>query len=197
MMKLKTFMPQSIHTRIRSPYSITFAPKKTDMDTDVWYVVAFVAASVGGVIGWLFYLQRKSVIEEGNKVEGSKLMQLQAYERLAVLVERISMGNVISRVSRPEFSARDMQLAIVQNINEEFSYNISQQIYVSAEAWGALKNLKEQNLLLLNQVGSIIPADATGFVFNKAILEFLAEDKRGKLHEVVSEVISIEAKKLL
>ena len=167
------------------------------MDMDVWYVVAFVAASVGGVIGWLFYLQRKSVIEEGKKVEGSKLMQLQAYERLAILVERISLGNIISRVSRPEYSARDMQLAIVQNINEEFSYNISQQIYVSAEAWDALKNLKEQNLLLLNQVGSIIPADATGFVFNKAILEFLAEDNWGKLHEVVSEVISIEAKKLL
>jgi hypothetical protein len=167
------------------------------MDPDLWYVIAFVAASVGGVIGWLIYLQRKSVIEEGKKVEGSKMLQLQAYERLALLVERISLENVISRVSNPEFSARDMQLAIVKTINEEFTYNISQQIYVEPEAWNAVKNLKDQNILLLNQIGGIVPPDTTGFAFSKAILEFLASDRRGKLHDVVSEIISIEAKKLL
>ena len=167
------------------------------MDTSSIYVIVFVSVCISGVVAWLIYLQRKSVIEDGKKVEGSKLMQLQAYERLALLVQRISIPSVISRVSNPEFTARDMQLAIVQNINEEFTYNISQQIYVSAEAWDAVKNLKDQNLLLLSQIGSIIPVDATGFSFNKAILEFLSEDKRGKLHEIVSDVISFEAKKLL
>ena len=167
------------------------------MDTSSIFVVTFVAVCISGVVAWLIYLQRKSVIEEGNKVEGSKIMQLQAYERLALLVQRIAIPNVISRVSNPEYSARDMQLAIVQNINEEFGYNISQQIYVSAEAWEAVKNLKEQNLLLLSQVGTVIPADATGNSFNKAILAFLSEDRRGTLPELVSEVISIEAKKLL
>ena len=167
------------------------------MDTGSIFVVTFVAVCISGVVAWLIYLQRKSVLEEGEKVEGSKMMQLQAYERLALLVQRMSIPSIISRVSNPEYSARDMQLAIVQNINEEFSYNISQQIYVSAEAWEAVKNLKEQNLLLLSQIGTVIPADATGTSFNKAILEFLSEDRRGTLPEIVSEVISIEAKKLL
>lgn len=167
------------------------------MDTDIMYVVAFVAVSVAGIVGWLIYLQRKSVLDESKKIEGSKMMQLQAYERLAVLVERIALENVISRVSNPAFNSRDMQLAIIQTINEEFTYNISQQIYVTPETWNAVKNLKEQNILLLNQVGSILPSDTSGFAFNRAILEFLSNDKRGKLHEIVSEVISIEAKKLL
>ena len=167
------------------------------MDTSSIFVVTFVAVCISGVVAWLIYLQRKSVLEEGKKVEGSKMMQLQAYERLALLVQRMSIPSIISRVSNPEYSARDMQLAIIQNINEEFSYNISQQIYVSAEAWEAVKNLKEQNLLLLSQIGTVIPADATGTSFNKAILEFLSEDRRGTLPEIVSEVISIEAKKLL
>ena len=167
------------------------------MDTGSIFVVTFVAVCISGVVAWLIYLQRKSVLEEGKKVEGSKMMQLQAYERLALLVQRMSIPSIISRVSNPEYSARDMQLAIVQNINEEFSYNISQQIYVSTEAWEAVKNLKEQNLLLLSQIGTVIPADATGTSFNKAILEFLSEDRRGTLPEIVSEVISIEAKKLL
>ncbi len=167
------------------------------MDTSLIFVITFVSVSVAGVVAWLIYLQRKSVIEDGKKVEGSKMMQLQAYERLALLVQRISIPSIISRVSNPEYTARDMQLAIVQNINEEFTYNISQQIYVSAEAWDAVKNLKEQNLLLLSQIGTVIPADAIGTSFNKAILEFLSEDRRGKLPEIVSEIISFEAKKLL
>jgi len=167
------------------------------MDQASAYAIIFVSVSVAGVVAWLLYLQRKSAVEDGQKVEGSKMLQLQAYERLTVLADRISLANVISRVSIPEFTARDMQRAIVQTINDEFTYNVSQQIYVTAETWNAIKNLKDQNLLLVNQIAGIFPEGASGLDFNRAILEFLSSDKRGSLHEVVSEVISIEAKKLL
>ncbi len=167
------------------------------MDQASAYAIIFVSLSVGGVVAWLLYLQRKSAVEDGQKVEGSKLLQLQAYERLTVLVDRITLTNVISRVSMPEFTAREMQRAIIQSINEEFTYNVSQQIYVTAETWNAVKNLKDQNLLLVNQLGGIFPPEASGYEFNRAILEFLTSDNRGKLHEVVGEVVSIEAKKLL
>jgi len=167
------------------------------MDQASAYAIIFVSLSVGGVVAWLLYLQRKSAVEDGQKVEGSKMLQLQAYERLTVLVDRITLTNVISRVSLPEFTAREMQRAIIQSINEEFTYNVSQQIYVSAETWNAVKNLKDQNLLLVNQLGGIFPPEASGYEFNRALLEFLTSDNRGKLHEVVGEVVSIEAKKLL
>ena len=167
------------------------------MDQASAYAIIFVSLSVGGVVAWLLYLQRKSAVEDGQKVEGSKMLQLQAYERLTVLVDRITLTNVISRVSLPEFTAREMQRAIIQSINEEFTYSVSQQIYVSAETWNAVKNLKDQNLLLVNQLGGIFPPEASGYEFNRALLEFLTSDNRGKLHEVVGEVVSIEAKKLL
>ena len=167
------------------------------MDQASAYAIIFVSVSVAGVVAWLLYLQRKSAVEDGQKVEGSKMLQLQAYERLTVLADRISLANVIGRVSIPEFSARDMQRAIVQTINDEFTYNVSQQIYVTADTWNAIKNLKDQNLLLVNQIAGIFPEGASGLDFNRAILEFLSSDKRGSLHEVVGEVISIEAKKLL
>ena len=167
------------------------------MDQANAYTIIFVSISIAGVVAWLLYLQRKTAMEDGKKVEGSKLLQLQAYERLTVLTDRITLSNVIGRVSIPEFSARDMQRAIVQTINDEFTYNVSQQIYVSAEAWNAIKNLKDQNWLLVNQIAGIFPEGASGIDFNRALLEFLSSDKRGTLHEIVSEVISIEAKKLL
>ncbi len=124
-------------------------------------------------------------------------MQLQAYERLVLLVDRIALPNVISRLNQGGLSAKELQHTMTRNIKEEFDYNITQQVYVSSEAWTAVKNLKEQNMLVINQFGNALPPNATGMDLNKYLLEYLMNDKKGSLHEVVSEVLSFEAKKLL
>ena len=90
-----------------------------------------------------------------------------------------------------------MQLILTQNIRQEFDYNITQQIYVSAESWNAVKNLKEQNMLAINQFANNLPANATALDLNKLLLEYLMNDVKGSLHDKVSEVLSYEAKKLL
>lgn len=124
-------------------------------------------------------------------------MQLQAYERLMLLVDRIALPNLISRVNQPSSNAKEMQLILTQTIRSEFDYNITQQVYVSADAWTAVKNLKEQNLLIINQFANALPLNATALDLSKLLLEFLMNDKKGALHEVVSEVLSYEAKKLI
>lgn len=128
---------------------------------------------------------------------GSVQIQLQAYERLILLVDRIALPNLISRVGKVSMSAKEMQHLLTQNIREEFDYNITQQIYVSPDAWTAIKNLKEQNMLIVNQLANALPPNATGLDLNKLLLQFLMNDKKGTLHEVVSEVLSYEAKKLI
>lgn len=127
----------------------------------------------------------------------SKQMQLAAYERLLLLVDRIALQNLISREALPNLSCREMQHLLSQNLKQEFEFNITQQIYVSADSWTCIKNLRDQNLLIIHQIAQSLPANATGTDLNKSILEFLANDQRGKLHELVSEVLSFEAKKLL
>jgi len=156
-----------------------------------------IAVSLAALAGWLIFLQRKASLAESKKVDNSKMLQLQALERLTLLTDRIALPNIIGRVNVPGYSVRDMQQAITQAIREEFEYNITQQIYVSAEAWSAVKNLKDQNMLIVNQLASTMPANATGLDLCKLLLEYLMNDKKGNLHEVVSEVLSYEAKKLL
>lgn len=160
-------------------------------------LTVLIACMIAAVLGYLFYLQRKSRLEEKLKVQGGQQMQLQAYERLTVLVDRIALPNLITRVNVSGVSASDMQTLLTRNIREEFDYNISQQIYVSPEAWKAVKNLKEQNLLVINQFANALPANATGLDLNKVLLEYLMADKKGSLHEVVSEILSFEAQKML
>src|SRR5689334_15894255 len=61
----------------------------------------------------------------------TKPLQLQAYERLVMLTERISLSGLVSRANQAGMSARDMQILLLESIKQEYEYNSSQQIYVS------------------------------------------------------------------
>ncbi len=127
----------------------------------------------------------------------TKQLKLQAYERLILLADRMALPNLIPRLSQPGFTAQQMQLLLIENIKQEFEYNITQQMYVSPEAWSAIKNLKEQNISIVSQIANLLPETATGFDLNRVLAEFLLNDKKGTLHEIVSEILSFEAKKLM
>ena len=122
---------------------------------------------------------------------------MQAYERLILLTDRIALPNLIQRVSQPDLNAREMQSLLIHSIRQEFEHNITQQIYVSAEAWDAVRNYKEQNLLIINQVASYLPPDAAGLDLNKHLLELLMQSPKASLQNIVSDALSYEAKKLM
>ena len=124
-------------------------------------------------------------------------IQLQAYERLVMLTERIALPNLISRANQPGLGAREMQLVLLESIKQEFEYNMTQQIYVSPVAWEAVRNLKDQNMLIINQVGSALPAEATGLDLNKVLLDVMMKQQKAQLHNIVLEALNYEAKKLM
>src|SRR3954471_3916687 len=168
------------------------------MELTTTILVIIIVLLISGFIVYLSYQQNKKDERESGDIDSStRTLRLQAYERLTLLVDRIALPNLISRVNQSGVSAGEMQLLLTRSLREEFDYNISQQIYVSADAWNAVKNLKEQNMLVVNQFASALPPNATGLDLNKLLLEYLMTDKKGQLHEVVSEVLSYEAKKLM
>ena len=124
-------------------------------------------------------------------------LQLQAYERLVMLAERIAIPNLISRVSQSGISIREMQMLLLESIKQEYEYNATQQIYVSPVAWKAVGNLKDQNMLIINQVAAALPPDGRGIDLNRQLLEFVMKDKRGELHSIVLEALNFEAKKIM
>lgn len=148
---------------------------------------------------YCFYLvnQQKRKPKTSKEEFNTKPLQLQAYERLAMLAERISIPNLVSRANQPGLNAKSMQILLLESIKQEVDYNTSQQIYVSPIAWDAIKNLKDQNMLIINQVAAILPPEASGVDLNKALLEFIMTQKKGALHTVVLEVLNYEAKKIM
>lgn len=166
------------------------------IDTTMLLTVV-IGLMIAGFAGYLFYLQRKNQREEQQDKKGSVQLRLQAYERLTLLTDRIALPNLISRLGNPDVSASEMQFLLNKHIKDEFDYNISQQIYVSPEVWNAIRNLKETNLSIIHQVGSTVSSLSSAALLNRAILEYLMSNPKGNLHEIVSEALSYEAKRLL
>ena len=124
-------------------------------------------------------------------------LQLQAYERLVMLAERIALPTLISRLNMSGMTAKEMQLLLLESIKQEYEHNATQQIYVSPVAWEAIKNLKDQNMLIINQVAASLPPEASGLDLNRMLLDFVMTQKKGALHSIVLEALNYEAKKIV
>ena len=155
-------------------------------------VVAFLIALIT-----FFMVKTRKEVKEPVESFTSRPLQFQAYERLAMLAERLALPNLISRANQQNVSARDMQRILLDSIRQEFEYNTSQQIYVTPVAWDAIKNLKDQNMLIINQVAATLPDGSMGIDLNRRLLEFLMNQPKGQLHTIVQEALNYEAKRLM
>ncbi|MEP7259326.1 MAG: hypothetical protein ABI687_13080 [Flavitalea sp.] len=177
---------------------------------DTWQMVAaiLIALMLGGTLAYIFWRENNKVKKGSDQRDmqersgreqqsNSMQLQLQAYERLILLTERIALPNLISRTNQPGVGGKDMQLMLTHSIRTEFDHNVTQQLYVTSEAWEAVRNLKEQNIHIVNQVASFLPPDVSGTELNKQLLEMIAQNPKVSLHNVVAEVLSYEAKKLM
>lgn len=178
--------------------AFTFVLQKGSMEPYVIVILAVIFLLILGVVFYSYWERNKTVAQATTRAapqqQAALPLRLQAYERLVLLAERIALPNLISRVGAQDLNAREMQLLLTQTIRQEWEHNISQQIYVSKEAWEAVNNLKEQNMLIINQVASFLPEDATGTQLNKSLLDVLIENPKASLHTIVSEALSYEAK---
>lgn len=124
-------------------------------------------------------------------------LQLQAYERMTILCERIGLNNLLGRLTVQQLSASELQNLMIQSIKTEFEYNVSQQLYVSQAAWDGIKNLKEQNIFIVNELASTLPHGASGAELSKKIIELLSHEDHVSLQNIVSTLINHEAKQLM
>jgi hypothetical protein len=121
------------------------------MNTDKLIELAFYtlpALVTGGVAYYLFQSHfadqegsRKWLLRKENQKQALPL-RLQAYERLALLLERINPSKLLIRVAPLNNNKQDYQNLLIHTIEQEFDHNITQQIYVSDECWTMIATAK-------------------------------------------------------
>lgn len=115
-------------------------------------------------------------------------IRLQAYERMSLFLERISPGNLVSRLGNQQFSAKEFQTLMIREIREEFNHNLSQQVYMSHELWQSIKNTVEQYISLINTSGAELNENAKGLELAKKLFEKMAEKNFNAIEENLAQL---------
>ena len=131
------------------------------------------------------YLSFKKIIEVEQNRRKQELMvnnqkviipiRLRAYERMILFLEIISPDNLIVRVSRPEMRAKELEQTLIATIRTEFEHNLSQQLYVSPEAWDKVAGAKTNLISIINTAMDEISPDSPGIILSRKILVKLVE----------------------
>ncbi len=115
-------------------------------------------------------------------------IRLQAYERVCLLLERISPSNLIPRLNNKKMSARDLQSALISEIRSEYNHNLSQQVYMSGDAWTYVSSAVEQLISMINEAGNEAGEQATGLDLAKAIFEKSLRQEGDTLRNALSYI---------
>jgi hypothetical protein len=121
------------------------------------------------------FMDREVVNAKINlKLQNSKIItpiRLQAYERLVLFLERISPEALFVRVYQAGMSSEQLHKILLKTIRTEFEHNLSQQVYVSDEAWEAVRTAKESILRLVNTAASSERGKSNSQEFSKLVIE--------------------------
>jgi len=98
-------------------------------------------------------------------------IKLQAYERIILLLERISLESLLVRVSSSDMSAQQLHSTLLNTIRSEFEHNLSQQIYMSQQAWEVVRNARSNMIKIINSEAEKMPANSSGMALSKLLLE--------------------------
>ncbi len=102
-------------------------------------------------------------------------MRVDAYQRAALLMERIHPNSLVMRLHNPALPAKMMQAELLKSIREEYDHNVSQQLFVSPQAWEMVRNSKEETIKIINIAGGQMSATSTGTDLAAKIFEIVAE----------------------
>lgn len=102
------------------------------------------------------YFVLKTYMENQQKLQHLKIQQeqqksslplrLQAYERLSLFCERISLPNLLLRVRKPGMSNGELRVSLLLAVQQEYEHNITQQVYVSSQLWEIIKFARDESV---------------------------------------------------
>ncbi len=135
----------------------------------------------------------KTVIEVKGKNTGVVLpIRLQAYERIALFLERISPNNLVSRLNVTRMESREFQQIMLKEIRDEYNHNVSQQVYMSENVWEMVKNAKEDLIISINKAAEKMGADSSSLDLAKQLFDDIIEKEVDPitlaLHELKDEI---------
>lgn len=123
-------------------------------------------------------------------------IKLQAYERIVLFLERISLESMLLRVSTADMTAAQLHSVLLSTIRSEYEHNLSQQIYMSQQAWEVARNARSNMVKIINSEAEKMRPDSTGMALSKQLLEKIMELDKEPTH-VAIDFIKAEVSRII
>ncbi len=133
-------------------------------------------------------LEKKRLEVRGKSIETVLPNRLHAYERICLFLERISPNNLVVRLNNGEYTAREFQQLMLNEIREEYNHNVSQQVYMSDEAWELVKTAKEDLIVSINESAYGLPENATGLDLSKKLFDHAMARDTDPIQKALAQV---------
>jgi len=100
----------------------------------------------------------------------SKALKLQACERLIIYAERSDFKKLLLRIQPLSTDVQAYAHLLVQHLEQEFEYNVTQQLYVSEELW-TIVVLTKNTLITTIQQTAKMPEATSAVVYQNLLLK--------------------------
>ncbi|WMI70206.1 hypothetical protein [Mangrovimonas sp. YM274] len=121
-----------------------------------------IPALVTGLIAYYFFKEhtknedgrRRFLLHKDIQVNTLPI-RLQAYERMALYLERISPSKLLIRVQPTSSNKESYESLLIATIEQEYEHNISQQIYITDECWNIIGAAKNSTIQLIRKASML------------------------------------------
>ncbi len=137
-----------------------------DADRIIDLFLFTIPSLITGLIAYYFFKEhtknedgrRRFLLKKELQVN-SLPTRLQAYERMTLFLERMTPSNLLIRVYPISSNKEDYEALLIQNIEQEFEHNLSQQIYVTEKCWSIINAAKNATIQLIRKASLLEKTD--------------------------------------
>lgn len=104
-------------------------------------------------------------------------LKLLAYERIILFIERMKPDSLIPRTISAGYTNQEYHQLLLGEIRKEFEYNLSQQLYLSENAWTIVSNFKNNMTTLVNtSANDCVPTEPANGLAKKILERYISSD---------------------
>lgn len=149
------------------------------------YIISMSMLILGLIFLWVLFavfkkffetqLQLKSMEPKPELKSDQKVLKLQAYERLLLFCERVSLPTLLLRIASGSISAKGLHSALIMAIQQEYEHNVTQQLYISDQLWEIIKLAKNQMIEIISQAKDGLGTEASGTDLSNELMDFVTK----------------------
>lgn len=98
-------------------------------------------------------------------------IKLQAYERMALFLERITPESLIVREQNNQMNSLLFHSVLLKSIRTEYEHNVAMQVYITPATWKLIQTAKDEVIKLINSSAKETNPQSPSLAMGKAILE--------------------------